>query len=128
VIAATAIVSIGLFIGALRVFGVIRVGTGVLASAQDALALMRDESLDDEACEKLAQRASLQLFGAFASVLMRSVLTCAVSFLPIGLASLAGLVTIEEVLNYLSRWDVIVITTVVITIGYFIGMRIWPLR
>ena len=34
----------------------------------------------------------------------------------------------EDVLRYLSRWDVIVIASVVVTAGYVIWMRLWPSR
>lgn len=127
-IAATVLASIGFFIGALWVFGIARVGAGVLVIAKGAVAAMHDKSLDDEVREKAVQRASIQLIGAFFSILVRSALAFLASFLPIWIASLAGLATIEDVLRYLSRWDVIVIASVVITAGYVIWMRLWPSR
>jgi hypothetical protein len=86
-------------IGALWAFGVVGVAANVLATARDAVAAMRDESLDDEAREKAVQRASLQLISASTSILVRSALVFAVSFLPIWLASLTGLATIEDVIR-----------------------------
>ncbi len=127
-IAAAALASIGLFIGAFWVFGIARVGAGVLVIAKDAVAAMQDKSLDDEVREKAVQRASIQLIGAFFSILVRSALAFLASFLPIWIASLAGLATIEDVLRYLSRWDVIVIASVVVTAGYVIWTRLWPSR
>jgi hypothetical protein len=100
----------------------------VLATAQGAVAAMRDESLDDEAREKVVQRASIQLMGAFASILVRGALTFLASILPIWLGSLAGLAEIEEVMDYLSRCDVILIASVVITAGFVIWMRLWRSR
>jgi hypothetical protein len=128
VITAIAISSIVVFIAALWAFGVARVGAGVLATAQGAVAAMRDESLDDEAREKVVQRASIQLMGAFASILVRGALTFLASILPIWLGSLAGLAEIEEVMDYLSRCDVILIASVVITAGFVIWMRLWRSR
>jgi hypothetical protein len=128
VIAATALASIGIFVGALWVFRVARVGAGVLAIARHAVAAMRDENLDDRAREKTVQRASIQLIGAFVSILVRGALAFLVSFLPIWLASLTGLASAEDVFRYLSRWDVIVIASIVVIAGYVIRMRLWPTR
>ncbi len=126
--AATALASIGFFIGAFGVFGIARVGAGVLVIAKGAIGAMRDKRLDDEVREKTVQRASIQLIGAFFSILVRSALAFLASFLPIWIASLAGLATIEDVLRYLSRWDVIVIASTVVIAGYVIWMRLWPSR
>ena len=71
-IAATALASIGFFIGAFWVLGIARLGAGVLVIANGAIAAMRDNSLDDEVREKTVQHASIQLIGAFFSILVRS--------------------------------------------------------
>jgi Sulfotransferase family len=125
-IIAIAILSIGVFICALHLFGVVRVASGVLVTAQDAVTILRDNSLDDRTREKEIQHASLRLLGAFVSILIRSMLTFLASFAPIWFASLMGLVKIEDVISYLSRWDVIVITTVLVVAGYVIWIRIRP--
>ena len=127
-IPAIAITSVVVFIGALWAFGVARVGAGALTTTQGAITVMRDASLNDEAREKAVRRASLQLMGAFASILVRGALTLMASILPLWLASLAGLAETEEVMHFLSRWDVIVIASVVSTVGFVIWMRPWPSR
>jgi len=119
-----AILSIGVFICALHLFGVVRVASGVLVTAQDAVTVLRDNSLDDRAREKEIQHAALKLLGAFISILIRSILTFIASLVPIWLSSLAGFVKIEDVFRYLSRWDVVVIATVLIVAGYVIWIRI----
>jgi hypothetical protein len=123
VIAVTAVVSIAVFIGALWMFGVVRLGYGVLASTKDAVAVMVDESLDDAVREKAVRRAALQLLGVFMSILLRSALAFAASILPIWLAVLAGLVKTDEVFRYLARWDVILISSIVITIIYYLWIQ-----
>ena len=127
-ITATAIASIGVFIGAFWVFGIAKVGAGVLSTARGAVAAMRGESLDDEAREKAVRRASIQLISAFISILIRSALTFVASFLPIWLADFMDLATTEDVVRFLSRWDVIMIATIVVIAGYVIWMRRWPSR
>jgi len=127
-IAATAIASMGVFLGALRLSGLLRIGAEILVIAKGALASMRDPSLDDEAREAHARRAAVRLFGGFVSIFLRSVLTLLAAFLPIWAASLTGAVEIAEVLAYLARWDVIVVATVVIVVGYLGWRRLWPSR
>lgn len=124
-IVATALASVGVFIAALWVFGVVRVGTGVLATTQNAVAAMRDESLEDEMREKIVQSASVQLMAAFVSTVIRGALTFAASFATIWLADAAGLAAMEDVVRFLSRWDVIIIVTIALTMGYVIWGRIW---
>jgi hypothetical protein len=123
-IAAIAIVSIGVFICGLKLFGVFRVAGKAIATAQEAITTLRDKSLDDQTREKKLQRASLQLLGAFISILIRSILTLLSSLVPIWLASFTGLARIEDVISYLSRWDVITISTVFMIAGYFVWIRL----
>jgi hypothetical protein len=125
-ITATAVLAIGVFICGLRLFGVVRVAASVLVTAQEAVTVLRDNSLDDWTREKELQQAALHLFGAFISILIRSMLTFLASLVPIWLASFMGLVKIKDVTSYLSRWDVIVITTVLIVAGYVIWIRLRP--
>jgi hypothetical protein len=124
VITVTAILSIAVFICALRLFGVVQVAAKALVSAQGAITILRDKSLDDSAREKKLQHTALQLFGAFISILIRSMLTLLSSLVPIWLASFMDLVEIEDVISYLSRWDVIAITTVLMAAGCFIWIRL----
>ena len=72
------------------------------------------------------QRASIELLSAFISIFFRGGLAIVVSFVPIWLASLTDLTTTEKIVSFLSRWDVIVIATIVVTAGYAIKVRVWP--
>ena len=122
-IVATAVVSIIVFLAAFRVFGVARAAAGALTNCRDAILVFQDGALDDLAREKKLQRASLQLGGAFIAILVRSALALGASFLPIWLVSLTGQVTIEDVMLYLSRLDVIVIVTAAIIVLYLVSVR-----
>lgn len=115
-ITAVALISISLFLVAFAVVRVVPVAVAAIATAKRALGVMRDASLDDEAREKATQRASLQLFGAFACILLGSLLAVAVAFAPIYLADGLGLAKTEHVLAFLARWEVIVGTSVVICV------------
>ena len=102
------------FIVAFALLGIVRVASGVLATARNALGAMKDDDLSDEEREKIVQAASIKLLGAFFSILLRSVGALLAAFLPIWLAGMTGLASEDAVLAFLSRLDVILITTVVI--------------
>lgn len=121
--AAIALLSIGVFLLAIRWLGVVRLARSAVASSQKAVDVLRDKQIDDRQREKELQNASLKLFGFFIGILWRSILALCASFAPILLASLLGLATIEDVIRYLSRWDVIAITTAVFVLGYFLCLR-----
>ena len=122
----TAIVSICVFIFVFKISGVVGVGTDVLAKVQDAIGTIKDVSLDDEKREKELQRTSIYLFRSFFSIIGRSALTITASFLPIWLADILNLATIENVINFLSRYDVVVIATICIITYYIIWNRLKP--
>ena len=124
-IAATAALSICTFLVALWLVRVVPVSAGAVGVARDALGAMRDGQLDDAAREKAVQRASLRLLQTFFSILARGAVAIGASLVPIGLADLAGLAAGDQVIEFLSRWDVIVIASVVIVIGYLVRMRLW---
>lgn len=123
-IAATAIFSIGVFIFGLRQFGVLRIASTAVITTQEAVETLQDKSIDDRTREKKIQHAALKLLGAFISILIRSMLTLLSSFAPIWLASYVGWVEVNDVLSYLSRYDVIAITTALMIAGYFIWIRL----
>lgn len=124
-IAAVGIASIVLFLIALWRLGLVRVAAGALATAQGALAVMRDASLDDAAREKAAQAASLRLLGIFFSITWRGGLSLGISLLPIWLADISGQAASAEVIGFLSRWDVIGIASAVVVAFYVVRVRLW---
>lgn len=124
-IIAVALASIGFFLGAMWLFNVAGVATDALATARGAIATMRDQHIDDAVREQAVQRASGRLICVFASILVRGALAFGASVLPIWLAHQAGVVRSEEIITFLSRWDVMLMATVVIVIGYLIWNRLW---
>lgn len=127
-IISVALLSVFCFMTAFWWLKITRVGTQAIKTAQSAMATMGDKGLNDEAREKAIQAASIKLFKAFFSILIRSALALAISFLPIWLAHWTGLASIDAVIGFLSRWDVIVIISVVIIGGYFFFGRTKPYR
>ncbi len=125
---ALAIASIAAFALALWVTGVARVGADALSTAQRALAVLRDSTLDDTSREKAVQQASLRLMGAFASLLLRGAAVLGAAALPIWLGSLAGLADSDKVVRYLSSWPVILVSSLALTAAFLLWPRRWLSR
>jgi hypothetical protein len=125
VIAATAVVAAGTFLGAMWLFGVVGAATDAFVVANSAMAAMRDLALDDGAREAAVQRASLRLLSGFGSILIRGLMAVAASLVPIWFADAAGFAASGRVFEFLSRWDVIVATSGVMAIGYLARRHLW---
>lgn len=121
-----AFAAVAVFAVALSRLGVVKAASGAVAISRDTMGVMRDPHLDDRARENAVQRASLRLMGACFSILYRSILAVLLSLAPVWVFSALGLLTFAQVLEFLSRWDVIVIVTVVMLAGYGISKRLWP--
>ncbi|HEU0222424.1 MAG TPA: hypothetical protein VFR34_09500, partial [Paracoccaceae bacterium] len=76
--------------------------------------------------ERAVQAASLRLFGALAGILWRSALALGGSMLVVVAGDRLGLAPEAEVVAFLSRLDVILGLTIVITLGWLGGRRLWP--
>ena len=117
-IALAALATVAAFAVAFWRLGVVQAASGAIAVSRDTMAIVRDPRLDDRAREDAVQRASLRLMGACASILMRSGLAAFTSLAPIWALSALGVVTVAEVMEFLSRSDVIAGVTVVMVAGY----------
>ena len=117
-------ISIGVFVWGLWFFGVVRVARDVITVSRGAFIVMRDTNLDDETRERSVQRASIQLFGAFASIILRSAVALLSSIVPIWFFDLAGLATYDSVAEALVRWDVIAAATLVMTVAFIVVKKL----
>lgn len=124
----TALLSVAVFMVCLKLFGVVRLSENVLAASRRAVGVMRDGELDDTEREKTIQQASIRLLGMFLAILIRIAAVLVAAFLPIWLISLTGATTIDAVMSFLSRWDVIAIMTLVMIAAYVAWMRLWSTR
>jgi hypothetical protein len=118
VIALAALATVAVFGVAFWRLGVVQAASGAIAVSRTTMAVMRDPGLDDRAREDAVQRASLRLMGSCASILMRSGLAAVTALAPIWALSALGVVTVAEVMEFLSRSDVIAGVTLVMVAGY----------
>jgi len=122
--AITAIVSIFTFIAALWIFRIVPISAKAISIYREAISTMKDDNFSDIEREKALQQASIRLLGSFFSILYRAVLTLGACFFPILVADWLELVKIEDVTVFLLRIDVILITTIVLLVVYFIRKRL----
>jgi hypothetical protein len=126
VIVLVAFVSVLLLAVALDRVGVVRIATAAMGTAQGAVGVMQDSSLDDRAREQAMQRASIRLLGHLVSIVVRAAIALVVSLIPIAIADRSGLASATSVIAFLSRLDVIAIASVAVIGGYLIRIRLWP--
>jgi hypothetical protein len=126
VIIVTAGLSVLIFIVAFWRLRIVDVGLHVLSVATGATAVLKDKNADDLVREKAMQKAAIDLFKSFFTILFRSALALALSLAPIWLADVAGLVSIDEVIIFMSRWDVLIVITLIVTAGYLVWKKLSP--
>lgn len=127
-IIAVAVASILAFVLVFWKAGVVPAAQKAIATASHAGKVMSSKELDDEVKEKEVQKAAIGLLGSVGSITIRSVLSLVGAAVPIYGAEAAGLVSADAVIDFLSRWDVIIIVSVVMIAGYLLGRRLWRAR
>jgi hypothetical protein len=124
VTAAAGILSILVFAATLWRSGIVAVAAAASQTAGSALAALRDPLLDDVARERRMRAASLALFGAAASIALRSALVLVLAAAPVVLAHAAGLARYDEVVDYLLSWPVLIGATVVLAAAAAVVRRL----
>ena len=125
-IALAAVATVAVFAVAFWRLGVVRAASGAIAVSRHTMGIMRDPRLDDRAREDGVQRASLQLMGACASIVVRSGLAVLLSMAPLWVLSALGIVTVAGVMEFLSRWEAIAGATAVMLAGYAVSKDVRP--
>jgi hypothetical protein len=128
VIIAVAIASILAFVIVFWKAGVVPAAQKAIATASHAGKVMSSKELDDDVKEKEVQKSAIGLVGSVVSITVRSVVSLIAAAVPIYGAEAAGLVGADAVIDFLSRWDVIIIVSVVMIAGYIVGRRVWRAR
>ena len=124
-LSALAAISVAVFMLAFWKLAIVASARSAIAIMQNAVGVMRDPSLDDLAREKAVQAASLKLVRQAFSIIVRSVLALAAAFVPLILADQFGLAPLSASLEYLARWDVIIVVSIVVLFIWILGARFW---
>lgn len=112
------------FVLAFEKLGIVRVSSEAVRTSRAAVEVMQDRALDDDAKEKRMRSASLELVGAFVSIAGRSVLALAAAIVPLLAFDVAGLASFGSVTGWLSTWSAILLTTLLVTAGYYLRHRL----
>lgn len=90
--------------------------------ANAAIAAFRNPQLDDDAKERIARQASFTLFRKALDIVLKAILTLTSAAAPFWAANALNLATLNDTIAFASRWDVLVVTTVVM-IGAWLAWR-----
>ena len=119
-IVAIAMAAIATFVVAFSVLRVWQAATGAVTTARGAMTLLSDSAMDDETRERAVRRASGQLFLMAASVALRGTLAAVIAVLPVLAAERVGMIVFDDVLAFLSRWDVAIGASVLVLLGHLV--------
>ncbi len=112
--------SILLFIIFFLLLKIVTVAKQAINTCNMAMATLTNADLEDEEKEVIIQRASISLLKSFISILFRSLISMAVSIVPILIFDQLDYVKMEETYSFLSRWDVIIVASLIVTLLYLV--------
>lgn len=107
-------------------FSLMRISTSVKTSiilVREAYKVFSDDAMDDSQKEKAVQSHAVKLLLAFVSIMLRTLTVFLVTLIPIIVADYFELVPYDSLLVFLLRWDVMLVTVVVMVFVW-----IWKLR
>ncbi len=84
-----------------------------VAVARQATAIIKDRTLDELEKERQVQRATLDLFKRGLYLAFLGVVVLGIPTLALYLLDLAGVVALSDVVSFMLRWDVLLITLVI---------------
>lgn len=114
--------SILLFILFFILLNIVTVAKRAIVTSNSAMVAIRSPDLDDEEKEDLVQAASITLLISFFSILIRSVICLGVSAIPIVAFDYLQYVPMQDSYDFMSRMDVIIIASVIVTLLYLITL------
>ena len=90
----------------------------VMAIVQQAIRVITDSQLDDHEKERAARHAALQLLKQAALITLKGAITVICALFPFWLADVLALQPLDETMAFALRWDVLLITTVLMVAGW----------
>jgi hypothetical protein len=96
----------------------------IIATAKQSVKTLSDKNLDDDAKEKATQAAAINMIKGWFVLVIKIVITFGMTLLPLWAADYAGLASFAESSEFSLRIDVLVITTVVVTVIVFVVRKL----
>ena len=97
--------------------------TQALVIAEQAMSVITDRNLDDEAKESATQQAALKMLKQGGLITIKAVITLAATVLPVFVADAMALSSWQNTSEFAMRWDVLLVTTVVMLTAWWIWRR-----
>ena len=110
------------FIAFMQFFGLVEKSIKVVNIAKLSIAIVQDQSLDDNQKESMMQKHAKELFSLFFLITTGSIAALAIPFTFVWLMELADLLTVNEVIETTLSWEFIVIT-IMISMGWYWLMK-----
>jgi len=117
--------SISVFLVVFWLASVAPIARIAVATTRSAVLSMNDPDIDELARECAVQKAALRLVVTSGSLILRSLLALAAASVPILVADWAEITPQTATLSFMERWDVILVATAVVTLGYVVCVRKW---
>lgn len=95
----------------------------VMAIARRATRTISDNQLDDHDKERVARQAAVQLLGQAGMITLKGAITVACALFPFWLADVLALQPWDEAMSFALRWDVLLITSVLMLAGWLLWRR-----
>jgi hypothetical protein len=114
------VLSIFLFVGCIKGFGVVQKVSHVISEARESLSVMSSTLISDEKKEVIIQTASIKMLGSFFSILGRVGASVGIAGGCAMLGTVLGFYTLQEVITTTSDWYFICGSTVAMCIGWYI--------
>lgn len=113
------LLGIALFVVAFSALRLAESFGNVTRISRQAIEVVRDPRLDDDAKERAARQASWRLLRQGAAIVSKALLTIALAALPFWLADRLALAPLSESIAFASRWDVLAITTIAMVCAWY---------
>ena len=117
---AVAILAIAVFMVALLKLRIVAKSKDAISTSRKVTHALRDPGLNDDYKEEIVQQAAIALLGNFASITLRGAAALGLSYLVLVAAEYAGIARQDDVIDLLSSWEAIVLTTVILTAAWFV--------
>ena len=125
---AVAVASILAFLVAFWAVKVVAAATKAITTATGAMKILANKDLDDAAKEKATQKAAISLLRSVVSIATRCAVSIVAAGIPIYAAQVLGIAPVSDTIDFLSRWDVILISSLVISVLYLVGRQLWATK
>lgn len=105
------ICALSLFCASFHLLNILTTIKSLLEISRNAIGVISDKDLDDATKEKTTQQLALKMLRQTLSLFLKIIFTFSLTLLPFALADIAGMVKVEQSIQFALRLDVLFIST-----------------